>query len=322
MYFAYIFLNLFVCTLVNSTLDEIEVNGKKVIARNFTSFNGENDKFFLESKSRTGLQKSNFQVKFSLNGFPHLRVKYKRKNASANDLFASYRVGILALAEFNSTLPVSSRASVCRLSPASSWSNLQYSTDEQELYTFKKATTSFTGSGNCTGLTVNLDLLMASNRTEYQNQVINPNGVKYSIQILNFPYKLENSQLALVQGVFSKGNGTLSGNSISFTEGNFNWTSSIKVDSVDGQVTASQLQEDVNNEAQSSQDDGAESGENRKLLIFEFSGARPANITWDPEVGVNDVALDAGTTSGSASSTKMSFWIVLVSVFVTIFISI
>ena len=149
-----------------------------------------------------------------------------------------------------------------------------------------------------------LSSYLASQEVTRSNQtatVVKPNGLKFSVEIHNFPYKYDNSSLAVIAQVESKDKRTtnVDGNPDKMTIGEglgrFGWVPEVnigdnevaKIDvervTVDIEYIRSKLFDNIFEE-----DDDGDENETVDLMIFKIDAIQPAHIVWDPEVGVDD----------------------------------
>lgn len=162
-------------------------------------------------------------------------------------------------------------------------------------------------NGNLDNMEVTLTWLVSSDVSVLSDgNILRPNGVKYSITILNFPCQAD-APLQLEQRVKVHGNSTnlqlhAEDNSVTINDhGSFTWDPVIMVDGVAQNVNATL--------ATSSDGD-----DDKKAVLFTFPCGQ--KIDWDPQVSVNEATAlsytEANQPTGSAGKVAASGWAALV----------
>ena len=284
--------------------------------REFQAVNFSSNGKMVSLESRSNTTKEAVVFGFGVVGFPQIRLSYKQRSDNQTVKFQN-RIGILKLIEYNETIPISSSESYCSLvGKKDSWSDITQTLVQSSNETsavIKKFSSTFTGSGNCTGLSVTVDAFVSNSFARYNStNTFKPYGVKYSMSIQNYTYKYDNSSLAIIKGVFTSGNRMLNSTKreIDMETAKFNWDSSCETNNgTNTTIINDELVDDSKGVATTSEDVGKDSKESVKLIAFKVQAIQPTLITWDPELELSQGEIDASTSSGLLGAHPPSRWL-------------
>ncbi|KAJ3061358.1 hypothetical protein HDU98_002744, partial [Podochytrium sp. JEL0797] len=146
---------------------------------------------------------------FSLIGFPHFRVSYYNSWHEAEEnkhgLYAkaafTWRAGIFRIVEFNSTINITESTSfISLIGKEPQWTPIQVTSTSVHNGTgpvsvIQQANTTFTEHD----FRMTLSAVVSKVPLKMGNDTLRPDSLKYSIGFTGFPYKYENSQIAIVK---------------------------------------------------------------------------------------------------------------------------
>ncbi|KAJ3288150.1 Coiled-coil and C2 domain-containing protein 1B [Rhizoclosmatium sp. JEL0117] len=161
----------------------------------------------------TGNSTSQLVYSFGLQGFPHFRVSYYRDglgcNETTQDTFVhasfSWRAGLFRIVEYNDTINLTESTSVVSLvNKPNQWSPIQLTTTTVHSSnssipptSVQEANTTFIEPG---GFVMILTATLSTQTPlTFQGMTLRPDSLKYSLAFSGFPYKYENSSLAILK---------------------------------------------------------------------------------------------------------------------------
>lgn len=241
------------------------------------------------------------------------RLDFKAKTVDAKSKF-HVRQKVFRVIEFedtnnNSLIDNNETIQVLQVGGKNKWSDIQSKLTPDGVYTMNATSTWFTVVARYAGDPVSFTV----NSTGYE---LKPNAIKIDYIINNFPYKGENTKLAIDGRFKSKAkfhNRESKDNDDDFeimdegaTEGaKFTWIKTVSADGVEVPVVASPLQKDLGDD----ETDKPVEGESNYKLIWVFNTtARVKHFVWDPELAGVDVdeSETSGETSGASATSATS----------------
>lgn len=254
-----------------------------------------NTKYSVTAKSNEGGVKSKMRFDCSVRGFPNFRLAYFTKEEDTVDGFA-FRVGLLKLAEYNGTIAANDSTNAYSLrGTRGQWTaptkeEIQADGDAK-LY---KLSSTMTGTGDHVNMTMRFDLFLATAGLKAGNVTYSPSSIKYTLTVLNYPYKMANSSLAILSGIFVPNTSRTYG-STKVNIGNnstFDWDPTVYADGVVAPIEANRDMYEApitNTNSTNDHDDGYRSTENIDFIYHLVKDVvHPANVTWDPSLGFDD----------------------------------
>ncbi|KAJ3060918.1 hypothetical protein HK102_009314 [Quaeritorhiza haematococci] len=274
-----------------------------------------------------------FQYVFGVRGMPHIRASYFEKNEDDDSKVRStWLLGLIGIAEVSPTINITQTDSfIPFLGQSSKWSRMQI-TDEPIDNTTSIKTASITyndGGFSCT-INATFSPVNATGIADgMQNVKFRPNAVKYSLELNNYPYKYNDSDLVIVKFFYSSSTVKLSGGtrnrtiSLADNTGFYNWVSNattetgtfvsiepfgdsllpedIPLGSGSSRRRLPDLPKEVKEELLDLKSPSNRTQEKGAIALFKtnFAAAnvsRPRMLVWDPEVGVST---SAGTDSSN-----------------------
>ncbi|KAI3636017.1 hypothetical protein MIR68_005898 [Amoeboaphelidium protococcarum] len=320
--------------------------------RSFSSVDVNDDRIRIKSDSRVkvGKQKSfsRVDVEFSTkSNLPRFFYRYLAKESQTTANFAS-RIAFLRLVEFNDTITLGASSRVLNFRGDSSnsgsgsgigrsWSKFTDQKGNKKFAyqngTIQTAQTSLVFENDIQWGNLNVTVkafiadMPATNFSDpdsgTNNVALNPNAIKWSVLIKDFPYKYENSKVALIIGFFERDN-SISMDSqaaaivnIGSSGGVFSWNTSVVAD---GQLKPIQVSSLYTNSTDSAayadivvtSGDGSsaeskylssETSKNGTFVAFVFPKAD--SLIWDPEVAYYGSASATSDASSSVASSSM-----------------
>ncbi|KAJ3088946.1 hypothetical protein HK102_007577 [Quaeritorhiza haematococci] len=266
----------------------------------------------INSNTKSTNQSDRFSYTFGVRNMPHIRASYFNKtNDDDSKVRSTWMLGILGVAEVTPSMNITQTDSFIHfLGEGNKWSSMKVVDNLVGNATFKTATITYTeGAFTCT---INATFSPA-NATD-GTVTFKPNAVKYSMELNNFPYKYNGSDLVIAKMFFASQTTKLEGKganrTISFSDkgGFFNWVSSattengtvVELEPMNSTLFASDLpiasqklrdadlKESVKNLLEEVKAPN-KAAEKTALALFKTkfpTDARPTKLVWDPEVGV------------------------------------
>ncbi|KAI9136719.1 hypothetical protein BKA69DRAFT_1102440 [Paraphysoderma sedebokerense] len=225
-----------------------------------SSLNDQGTKLTVQVTSTGSGQDFRGDFNLQTEGTPHAGATFYRHQNDTEPFF-KFRVGLLKFVELNPAanwhLASSDNAINFASLPPSNWSTITITdVPNNQSVAIKSISTTFSSLNT----TVTFEAYMVNDTVKLDNVTHTPKSLKYSLRISNFPFRYNNSQLAIVKGVyFKKGDEAItldSAASVLFTD------SSIKV-------------EDVPN---------TNPPESVAYVVFKIPNSKFKNLVWDPEV--------------------------------------
>lgn len=288
------------------------------------------------SRSRDNSTKGELFARASFNGVPSFRVTYRKKSLEAVSEFKdddgkvksedegrdrstavfSYRVSLLGLREISkdNVLNITQKQGFSFIGTAKHW--------EDWVVTRNTTTDLITFSAKMnapSGMTAALKMELTGIRKIIETRVFDPNALKFSVEFGNFDYKLQDSSIAMVFGVFAKDNGQVSNSSFTFNGGSLTWDDWVMADGVKTNVsihTVSRAKVET-----SSDDDEADGNESSSLVVFKIQAKQPKYVVWDPEMSVSSSLESAIETPKIGSSATRHETFNMMSLFLAIIVS-
>ena len=288
------------------------------------------------SRSRDNTTKGELFARASFNGAPGFRVTYRKKSLQAvsdykdddgkvksedegrdrSTAVFSYRVALLGLREISkdNVLDITQKQGFSFIGTTKQWDDWVVTRNTTtDLITFSAKMTS------PSGLTAALKMELTGIRKIIETRVFDPNALKFSVEFGNFDYKLPNSTIAMVFGVFAKDNGQVSNSSFTFNGGSLTWDDWVMADGVKTNVsihTVSRSKVET-----SSDDDEADGNESSSLVVFKIQAKQPKYVVWDPEMSVSSSLESAIETPKIGSSATRHETFNMMSLFLAILVS-
>lgn len=235
--------------------------------------------------------------KISTNGFFYIRQSYLQ-SVNSTQINFSTRVGVIDVVEFNNTTDVTNSNFSCSLTGQSLYSPLSI----VDISPFSNTTvynvsTTFRGTGNCSGLIVAIDTFLTTNNVNIttaegfnvQSPLIT-NGAKFTVRIYNYPYKLKNSRLAIGLAYFTRKARNININEIQsqpnqIAISRLSYVPIVKVDNRFAALNPTELIAGDQNVIDPF-DDGRDLTESYNLIYFKVDANQPKTIIWDPQIAI------------------------------------
>ena len=247
-------------------------------------------------------------VTISVNGFPQIRQSYIPQLEKSVSSF-SFRVGNLRIVEIIKDNSVETTTSKCEFNGLGGlWQpfNRTDVSKDANIQVINYSTTFF-GVDECAGLEVDFDVFLTNNDTMLSampgtTQVpFKFDEPKYVLKIRNYPYKLDESKLAVAVAIFSEKARDFDQNSISTLQnqvgsGNLDYNPVAVADNELVSVLVSELKE-PDGTGVANGDDGDNSKESYNIIYFTFDKIQPKSLMWDPTLSI-----DLGSAMQSNSS--------------------
>ncbi|KAJ3085635.1 hypothetical protein HK102_013978 [Quaeritorhiza haematococci] len=270
-----------------------------------------------------GTVSNRFQYAFGVRGMPHIRASYFEKNEDDNSKVRStWLLGVAGIAEVTPTINITETDSfIPFIGQASKWTNMQIINEPIDNTTsFKIAMITYNDGGFSCTVNATFSPLEATGVSEgAQNVTFRPNAVKYSMELDNFPYKYNDSELVIVKLFYSSSTVKLSSGArnrtISFSDnsGFYNWVSNATTETgafvsiepfgdsllpEDLPIGSGSIRRRLPDLPKELKDEllelrsSARTEEKGAFALFKtnFAAAnvtRPRTLFWDPEIGVS-----------------------------------
>jgi len=311
--------------------------GYKPKDRTWSEFQVDEKTLQVESGSREGEKSFSLNFRMTTDGVPRFMLKFSSKGASESESskvkFAT-RLGLFRLVEYNDTIaPLdSNRFLSLVLHPRTSWSDLRSGVENlqnSEGATVKSVRTSLVYNNDIAyqNLNVTLKTYFTDKPTTSNRTVLNPDSIKYSVYINNWPYSLNNGRLALVHAVWVKdtklqlNDTTKRSITLSGGLGRFDWDTAITING--GQDATVELDQTIYKtdklSGPTSTNEGEDTGDSPRFVNFLFPGGAQ-DIVWDPEFGINSDPVEQLQLSNSSSIASSSFLALILSTLVAWFV--
>jgi len=283
--------------------------------------------------------RSRFTLKTS--GVPNIQGEFFRNDSITNGNGLGFRVAILGLAEVNPGKGwnlATSGNTIKFPGSGSMWTPITVTnmTGDNGVIV-RKFLTSYKNA-TLPNFNVTVDAYLTPNDTTLMGLSLKPYSFKYGLEINNFPYVYNDSQIAIVKAVFYKSSDkgpdfSVQNRSLSVSGGcRFNWTSTLTYTSVNGTADDAitpdnTTSSDTNSVGVKVDNDPDKNGsEGAAVIVFRTKTGNFSRLAWDPEVVLNDDSLAQTTSSGSgttsgATMTTTSFGLTLIVLFVTLFMN-
>lgn len=285
---------------------------------------------------------------FSTNLFPRYRVRYFHHDTDPGTVESTYykfRIGLFRLIEY--TDPVNQQFVKGTSNVIKVWNLLHNAARRTDTLLWSKlVSTDISSNGTAawdlstslvfsdgTRLTMTGAFAASQMRDNLHHRMLNPNAVKFSIDITNIQWTVNNSRLAIVAAIDAVSMKRTRVNTTATpvdpndggeseidvgdnSEGRLTWTQNIVASWATQNTTSNYpviasdlLQNDVtwteNGTVLSGDDSDAFGDETRQIIIYSIispntPGMQPSSIMWDPAQQVDDATLDT-VTSGSSN---------------------
>lgn len=243
------------------------------------------NRFSLRSMNKSDESKSAYRFSFRTVGFPLLLVQYMTKSSDTISK-SQFAVGFFSLVEYNSSISVKDSTNKVRLSSGQgTWGSFVVSDGTYDDVAVKIVNNTWTYKTD-SKLTFSLQAMALQGA----GAALTPNTFKYSVEIKNFPYKMEKSKLALVKFIRSKSAQKSTSDKVETDAGNLTWSSEVEVK--DKKKVKVELIGDL--EISNTTDESgeiAQNGEGDRLITLAFAEEQPSYVYWDPELTVADPAI-------------------------------
>ncbi|CAG8511696.1 10156_t:CDS:2 [Paraglomus occultum] len=262
-----------------------------------------------------------YKFRFSTVYVPHIRVA-AYKDVNDTTYRSTFRAALVALIEYNDTIAVQdSDSAFTYFGKGPLWDEIKFNDGDNGLKTLN---TTLTAPGGANPFTTTISLYATETETSINGATLLPSDIKYSLAFSNFPYKYQNSKIAIVHIVFTTAgsksslnsdNAQITVSSNTTGVGRLEWAKTITADGKDMTISAETnvvwkaFQQFTNG---NSTDDDAIASEQLETVVFKFDAVQPTSVVWDPRVGF----VEDSTTSTNVASTVVNY-----NAFVTIIIS-
>ena len=276
------------------------------------------------------MYKSFLDIGFTTAGFPRWRINFlakrhpnpKFEKGIERKIGFKFRLGLVAIVEYNDTISIKKSKSVVPLGLYKKGQNVKWSKIQRNNLTSTVTEDEISGSykaimlpakeggyGDDVEFTkeyldekfhVVLDSFLSISEAsvgKLNKTVVRPNGLKFGLDIHNFPYKYDNSKLVVVAKVESKakrqrGEGSKKNSlDIGSKFGRIGWVPEVDLgNNQTANVTLQVVQGDIPElSGRTSEDDNdRDQNETIDLMLFKIDAIQPKHVIWDPELGVND----------------------------------
>ena len=288
-----------------------------------------------------GAVRSALSFSASVLGLPRFRVGYIRLNGTGtlnSTTLASfngsgyaytYRVALLRLVEFNDATPVGDSSSFVNFKNSIlAWSDFKLTKVEGETSDDTMYVVTSRYKRLDSPLTVDLEIVVPTRKRMFRGGVITPNALKYSVNVSNFDYKMPNSRLALVLGLWSReitvdaALRNFSADTIRLSNGRFTWDTSVVADGKNVSVNLTKI---IREEVETDLGDlDVLSRERSQTMIFAVNATQPKSVFWDPTLSVDDQSLDKnddGVPSAALPRASLSYVSLLLCLLAAIFLA-
>ncbi|CAG8515985.1 7226_t:CDS:2 [Paraglomus brasilianum] len=233
-----------------------------------------------------------YRFRFSTNYVPHIRIEgYKNVNDTVSGF--TFRAVLVALVEYNDTIAVKDSDSVFSyFGKGVLWDEIKFNDGNDGLKTLNTTLTANLGGAN--PFTTTISLYATETQKSINGATLLPSDVKYSLAFSNFPYKYQNSKIAIAHMVFSASGSKKSFNSddaqITVSSnttgvGRLQWAKTITADGKDVGISAETnvlwkaAPQFTNGDPT---DDDAIASEEVETVVFKFDAVQPKSVVWDP----------------------------------------
>jgi len=302
---------------------------------------------------------------FSTNLFPRYRIRYfyhDTDTGSVESTYFKFRFGIFRLIEYTDSASqqyVRGQSNVIKV-----WNLLHNPSRGAETLTWSKISKTPISSTNGTNgwdlstsvsftdgtqLTLTTAFSADQMRDTLHNRSLNPNAIKFSIDITNIAWAVNNSRLAIVSAIDAvsmnrimintSANPVDPNNSESeldigdHTEGRMTWVKNIAASFGQGVtsnypiLSSNLLTDDTtwtsNGTVLNGDDSDAFGDEARQIIIYSIispiaPNMQPTSIMWDPVQQVDDATLDTTTSTGASTSINPLNYITYITILIVI----
>ncbi|KAL7747408.1 hypothetical protein RI367_007162 [Sorochytrium milnesiophthora] len=234
-------------------------------------------------------------------------------NSTASVDWFHFRTGLHKLVEFSNSMAVESSTNVVLLANQNwtAWNTVQ-KLDDNGNATIYNMTSTATPS---TGFTITVEAIMTANTSAVvYGTPLAPRMVKYNIRIVNFPYTMAGSGLALVKTLVTRtADATLSADAngallVGSGNGRLSWAPTV---SLGGSATANISLSTIANVSMSGMysfpAESVQVDETAQVLLFKIGAVQPNYIFWDPNVEMNEQSMQADSAAIDAANSQSSF---------------
>lgn len=240
----------------------------------------------------------------STNGFPYVR----RTNSDH-----SSRAGLIRLVEFTDTMSPVESNSRCTVIDKTQFSKLipdNFGVGTNQ--TVWHLSTVMTGGEECPSITVMMDTLTVSEPRVIYDKSFQPDETFVWYTVTGFPYKYNNSRLALVFNVESKDEPALNATMKKVTFGNTDYAMFWNYDQTINEKDAASVSifndKLYDKSFTSEKDEGKIDGEKAKSLYLAYDAVRPARLTfsWSMTKKLNENKKITSTSTSTTSTSQTS----------------
>jgi hypothetical protein len=286
---------------------------------------------------------------FSTDGVPSFRAQFFNSDKDSKAGF-EFRVALLRFIEFEDAYSAVQGTSVLGFDTqdvvghkfslvSDTWTELKNSTSKVGAVEVRTTNSSMWRAQNVSDVayntTVKLIVRQSASTVKVGSSVIEPNKMKFDVELENFPYTLTGGTgqvklglVAIIQSAPAQARRRLAksdkpnmgeiaiGNDHGDGYGRFVWSTTAQTwgqtasTAVESPILASTLLADDSTLSNigTNNDPDKKTGESGNLVVFTFDAEKPRKIYWDPSVGLDDQLLE-----GSGAALRASILMVLAS---------